>query len=383
MSTTKKATENATLHNIKKLDIQTSTETITIAKLVRNIDEAKWDTDPAYQRGYKWSPKNKHELVTSLLKGIPLPLFYLRNNGKAMEVLDGKQRSLTIYNFVKNKFAYNPGNGHLLYFNDLPKDEQREILETNIVVRYLANTNDSDAIDIFIALQNGLRIKTEEKRHSLGGSAIETIKEIYDKTEINKIHAFCRSNDYTKQETLLTKWMYLEHALKAVEYDSGADIVDDNALYNMVKNYTTEKVSPTLKNTMIKRIKSIKFAYKDVKNVLMPQLPMIYSSYLLSARLQDQYGLDEITTGNLIFAFTGYIQNLRVDYISKLKDWSYKEQYTEEEHQWYRTTMENFGKRGTAKFEVHVITQWFEAMWSRFEALYGKELKKRKTLHLF
>lgn len=86
----------------------------------------------------------------------------------------------------------------------------------------------------------------------------------------------------------------------------------------------------------------------------------------------------------MIFAFTQYVQDLRVDYISKIKDWKYKEKYTEEEHQWYRQTMENFGKRGTAKTEVHIYTQWFEAVWKRFEALYGKELtKKKKVLHLF
>ena len=98
--------EEKTLNNIEKLNIQTSMEIITISKMVRNIESGAWDTDPAYQRGYKWSPKNKHELITSLLKGIPLPLFYLRGKGDKMEVLDGKQRSLTIYNFVQNKFAY-------------------------------------------------------------------------------------------------------------------------------------------------------------------------------------------------------------------------------------------------------------------------------------
>ena len=378
-----KIAEEKTLNNIEKLDIQTSMEILTISKMVKFIEDGKWNTDPAYQRGYKWSPKNKHELITSLLKGIPLPLFYLRGNGDKFEVLDGKQRSLTIYNFVKNNFAYNPGGGQLIYFRNLSKEQQHEILETNIAVRYLFNANDSAAIDIFIALQNGQRIKTEEMRHALGGSAIETIKEIYDKTEINKIHAFSRSSDYTKHETLLTKWMYLEHVLTAVEYDKNADIIDDNALYHMVKNYTEQKVPTTLKNTIIKRVKSIKFAYKDVKNVLMPQLPMVYGSYLLAARLQDQYGLDEITTGNLIFAFTTYVQNLRIDYISKLKDWGFQEQYAEADHQWYRMTMENFGKRGTAKTEVHIYTQWFETMWKQFESLYGKELKKKKTLHLF
>ena len=376
--------EQKQLNNVQKLDISTSMEIITLSKMVKNIETGKWDTDPVYQRGYRWSPKNKHELITSLLKNIPLPLFYLRSNGDKFEVLDGKQRSLTIFNFIQNKFAYNPGDGRLIYFRNLSKEQQREILDTNITVRYLFNTNDSAAIDIFIALQNGQRIKTEEMRHALGGSAIDTIKEIYDKTEINKIRAFSKSTDYTKHETLLTKWMYLEHAVEAIDYDQNADIVDDNALYNMVKTYTEQKFPVALKNTIIKRVKSIKFAYKDVKNVLMPQLPMVYGSYLLANRLQDKYGIDEITAGNLIFAFTQYIQDLRVDYISKIKDWKYKEKYTEEEHQWYRMTMENFGKRGTAKTEVHIYTQWFEAVWKRFEALYGKELtKKKKVLHLF
>ncbi len=375
--------EQKQLNNVQKLDISTSMEIITLAKMVKNIETGKWDTDPVYQRGYRWSPKNKHELITSLLKNIPLPLFYLRSNGDKFEVLDGKQRSLTIFNFIQNKFAYNPGDGRLIYFRNLSKEQQREILDTNITVRYLFNTNDSAAIDIFIALQNGQRIKTEEMRHALGGAAIDAIKDIYEKTEINKLRAFSKSTDYTKHETLLTKWMYLEHAVNAIGYDANADIVDDNALYNMVKTYTEQSFPVALKNTIIKRVKSVKFAYKDYKNVLMPQLPMVYGSYLLAVRLQDQFKIDEITAGNLIYAFTQYVQDLRVDYIAKIKDWNYKEKYTEEEHQWYRMTMENFGKRGTAKTEVHIYTQWFEAVWKRFEALYGKELKKKKTLRLF
>lgn len=364
---------------IKPLDIMTSMEVITVSKLVKNIETEKWDTDPAYQRGYRWSPQNKRELITSLLKGIPLPLFYLRNTNKGVwEVLDGKQRSLTIYNFINNKFAYNPGGGQLIFFRNLTKEQQQTILDTNITVRYLYNTDDASAIDIFIALQNGQRIKTEEMRHALGGSAIETIKDIYEKTEINKMRAFSKSTDYTKHETLLTKFMYLEHVLDAISYDKNADIIDDNALYNMIKNYTTEKVPAAIKTSMIKRVKSIKYALKDIKNVLMPQLPMVYGSYLLAARLQDKYGFDELTTSNFIYDFVAFVQDLRADYIAKVKDWEHKNKYEEKYHQWYRATMENFGKRGTAKTEVHVYTSWFETVWEMFEQLYSKELKKSK-----
>lgn len=381
--TQKVEVKHTALSRINKLDITTSTETITISKLVKNIETGKWNTDPIYQRGYKWSPRNKHELITSLLKGIPLPLFYLRGNGNQMEVLDGKQRSLTIYNFVQNKFAYNPGGGELLFFRNLPKEQQQEILETNITIRYLLNASDSAAIDIFIALQNGQRIKAEEMRHALGGSAIEVIKEICDKTDFKKLHAFSRSTDYIKHETILTKFMYLEHVLGAIDYDKNADIIDDNSLYNMIKNYTDKKISIEMKNSIIKRVKSVKYALKDIKNVLMPQLPMVYGSYLLAARLQDKYNKTELQAGDMIFNFVNFIQELRLDYIAKLKDWSYESKFDESEHQWYRSTMENFGKRGTAKTEVHVYTQWFESVWNKFEEKYKKELTKKKTLHLF
>lgn len=376
----KKSTNDSNgVFGVVPLEITTAIEAITISKMVKNVESGKWDTDPAYQRGYKWSPKNKRELITSLLKGIPLPLFYLRNttNG-TLEVLDGKQRCLTIYNFINNKFAYNPGGGRLIFFRNLTKEQQQNILDTNIAVRYLYNTDDASAIDIFIALQNGQRIKTEEMRHALGGNAIATIKEIFDKTNIGQLKAFSRSADYTKHETLITKFMYLEHIFDALSYDKNADIIDDNALYNMVKNYTDKKVPTNIKNQVIKRIKSICYALKDVKNVVMPQMPMIYGTYLLAARLQDKYGMDELTASDFVYKFVQYVTDLRIDYISKIKNWEQKSRYEEKAHQWYRLTMENFGKRGTAKTEVHVYSVWFEAVWEHFESMYSSELKKSK-----
>lgn len=377
MSKAKKIDITSGVNGIAPLEITTAIEAITISRMVKNIETEKWDVNPEYQRGYRWSPKNKHELITSLLKGIPLPLFYLRNTGHSTaEVLDGKQRCLTICNFVNNKFAYNPGGGRLIYFRNLSKEQQQNILDTNIAIRYLYNTDDSAAIDIFIALQNGQRIRTEEMRHALGGHAISTIRTIFDKTEINKLKAFSRSADYTKHETLLTKFLYLEHVIDAISYDKNADIIDDNALYNMVKNYTNKKVPTDIVNRTIKRIKSIKYALKDIKNVLMPQFPMVYGTYLLAARLQDKYGMSELEASDYIYKFVNYIQELRVDYIAKIKDWNFKQKYPEADHHWYRITMENFGKRGTAKSETHIYTMWFEAVWEKFEDKYKKELKK-------
>ena len=364
---------------INKLSLQTSESTITISKLVKNIDSGLWDTDPEYQRDYRWRPILKNELVTSLLKGIPLPLFYLRNKDGIYEVLDGKQRSITIYNFVKNKFAYNMGNGKLLYFRNLPKQEQEEILETNITVRYLTNTSDDDAIDVFIALQNGQRMRTEEVRHSLGGNAIEVIRDIIlTDTDFMKCNAFCKGRNYTKYETVMTKFMYLEHIMSG---GVASDLMNDNSLYNMIKAYTTMPFDQKLKDTLKNRVEIIIEAYKDIKNVLMPQLPMTYASYLLVATLQNEGTLSDAEISNKLRQFADYVKDLRVDYIEAVKDYDYKKVFTEDEHRWYKMTMENFGKRGTAKAEVHVYTEWFQSVWNQFLSKFP--LPKRKKLSLF
>jgi hypothetical protein len=222
-------------------------------------------------------------------------------------------------------------------------------------------------------------MKTEEIRHSLGGSAIESIKQIIDDTEFLKCNAFCRGRDYTKNETIMTKFMYLEHILWG---SITSDIMNDNSLYNMVKTYTTQTVSPAMINTIERRISVLISAFEGTKNVLMPQLPMLYCSYLLAAHLQDNATLTDTEIATRIKLFADYVKDLRTDFISAIKDYDHVKEFTEDEHRWYKMTMENFGKRGTAKSEVHIYTEWFKTVLDQYESKFGKNAKK-KTLKLF
>lgn len=368
---------------VQKLNVQTSNDIITIEKLVKNVSSGLWDTDPEYQRQYKWKPREKRELITSLLKGVPLPLFYLRAKGNKYEVLDGKQRSLTIHGFITNKISYNIGNGKTIYWRNLPETEKREILSSTVTVRFLMNTSDADAVDIFVALQNGERIKTEEIRHALGGSAIENIKQIIDDTDFKKCNAFCRGGNYTKNETIITKFMYLEHILSG---NVTSDIMDDNSLYNMVKTYVDQDMQPAMVDTIKKRVETLVDIYKDVKNPLTPQLPMTYASYLLVAQLQDSGTLSDAQIANKMRDFADYVRDLRTDYLVVNQDPAREKHYTEKEYQWYRTSVDNFGKRGTAKSGVHIFTDWFPTIYKHFEEKFmpkTEEPKKRKVLTLF
>lgn len=79
-----------------------SFEEITISELISWIDSKKVDLNPSYQRNFIWSPKDQQSLMDSILLGYPLPNFFVYEmpNGK-LEMVDGQQRSKTIYRFFE------------------------------------------------------------------------------------------------------------------------------------------------------------------------------------------------------------------------------------------------------------------------------------------
>jgi uncharacterized protein with ParB-like and HNH nuclease domain len=68
--------------------------------------------NPEYQRGTVWTKAQKKRLVDSVLRGYPLPLFYLHHIKKVVagipredfEVIDGQQRINALYEFMEGAF---------------------------------------------------------------------------------------------------------------------------------------------------------------------------------------------------------------------------------------------------------------------------------------
>ncbi|MCH5161872.1 MAG: DUF262 domain-containing protein [Clostridiales bacterium] len=73
---------------------------------------------PAFQRNYVWDIKSASKLIESIIIGLPIPQLFLYEKEKnKFLVIDGQQRLLSIYFFVKQKFP-----------TDLGKRKLREIL---------------------------------------------------------------------------------------------------------------------------------------------------------------------------------------------------------------------------------------------------------------
>src|ERR1022692_5043 len=60
---------------------------------------------PGFQRNYVWDIKRASKLIESLIIGLPVPQVFLYEEGRnSFLVIDGQQRLMTMYYFIKQRF---------------------------------------------------------------------------------------------------------------------------------------------------------------------------------------------------------------------------------------------------------------------------------------
>jgi uncharacterized protein with ParB-like and HNH nuclease domain len=96
--------EDDETYEFKDYDV-TSTPNDFNTKTIIDFIESGLFKIPGFQRNYVWDIKRASKLIESLIIGLPIPQVYLYEEEKnSYLVIDGQQRLLTIYFFVKKKF---------------------------------------------------------------------------------------------------------------------------------------------------------------------------------------------------------------------------------------------------------------------------------------
>lgn len=86
--------------------IRVNQERFSIYELYRKYKKQQLVLDVEFQRKYVWDTKQKSELIESILMGLPLPIFYFKQqNNSTYVVVDGKQRLSALFDFLDNKFV--------------------------------------------------------------------------------------------------------------------------------------------------------------------------------------------------------------------------------------------------------------------------------------
>ncbi len=130
----------------------------TIKELMTLIESNRIDLKPYYQRNEIWSKNDQQDLIDSIIKGYPLPNFFIyKKNDFEFEMVDGQQRSKTIFKFYSNQIIN--ANGKLFEEIDMFK-----FLDYKLSITIITDITSPKELEGFYVLVNkkGKHLTTPE-----------------------------------------------------------------------------------------------------------------------------------------------------------------------------------------------------------------------------
>lgn len=113
---------------ITEYDITSSPNDFNVSTLISFLDSGAIILPP-YQRNYTWDKARASKLIESLLLGLPVPqLFLYEESRNRFAILDGQQRLMSLYFFVKGRF---PRKEKRMYLREI--FEEKGIFPTHIL----------------------------------------------------------------------------------------------------------------------------------------------------------------------------------------------------------------------------------------------------------
>lgn len=242
----------------KILKIEGASITWTCKQIAKMIEGEKINFRNIVQRSFVWEKHRMSELVWSIIMGYPIPPIYAeRGNSdnekvKIYDVLDGQQRSTTIYKFLNNEFAltqlkpipYLDENGNEqeiditgLKFSELEEELQDIIKDATVTVKYFDHLGQSQKAEMFRRLNNGKPLST--KARTLASSKdIEGLLDVGSHKLFEEMLTE-KSRANKNQAVLVMKaWSMLNLNIKEVSFASK----DFNPMIEETKITDTEKL---------------------------------------------------------------------------------------------------------------------------------------------
>lgn len=262
------------------------------------------------QRGDVWNLAKKTNLIESFLcqdEGFIIPpLFAIEKNiddSNVFELGDGKQRTLTIVNFINNQYKL----GKLSYkgmdlskkrFAELTPDLQDKLLKATIAVIATPFVSDSQVQEVFTRLNDGEKLRPIEKLRA------KLAKELPFLTEITNSSFFIETLRYKESERKRFADIDLALSILMQEYSLGTDL-NVKSKEKFAKDLT-EKIE--LKDDFKKKIISkldymnkifveAKISDKEkklVENVVLSNPNRIIMYMILEDCIQEEYDLQDI-----------------------------------------------------------------------------------------
>jgi Protein of unknown function DUF262 len=147
----------------------------TIAEYCQQMREKSIIVNHDYQRSDKvWPPVAKSYLIETVLLGFPIPKLSLyqttdlKTRRTTKEIVDGQQRSQTIFDFLEGEFRISgkgPFGGKI--FNQLEENEQQQFVSYALTVDLFVNATRDEIRQVFRRMNSyTVPLNPQEQRHA-------------------------------------------------------------------------------------------------------------------------------------------------------------------------------------------------------------------------
>lgn len=254
------------------------------------------DIRPPYQREFIYKDKQRDAVVNTVIEKLPLNVMYwaVRNDGD-FEIIDGQQRTISICQYIKGKFAYKN-----LYFSNLQNDLRRSILDYAITI-YLCRGTDSERLAWFKIINiAGEKLADQELRNAVySGPWLSDAKRYFSK---NGCSAYAIGHEYLKGSYI--RQDYLETSIGWISNGNIEDYMsqhqqDPNA--NALWRYFQDAISWIKTTFVIKRERFMKgvawgMLYNAFKN-------KVYDTHILEMKIAKLILDDDVTNKRGIYPY--------------------------------------------------------------------------------
>lgn len=268
-----------------------------------------------YQRSYVWTKYQKKELIDSILDNFPIGVLVLwKHKQNEIEILDGQQRVKTIESYLSGDKNI-PGRP----FNKLGTNRQAEFYGYKIpYLRLDQSLTREDVSDIFVRLQEGIRLSLGEKLYAFRGNFRDAFVNAYF-SDYDKSF-FERINDWRfKSRALAAMLLALE-----LETDFEKGIFPELRYLNF-KKINFEYKKKKIPSAVLKRYNAnLQFLGKYMYGMLgrlKPQDivgPYLLVSYFKRHKVNEKY--QGIIFKNFMMEFQGDLQKFSLVKPKKPKD---------------------------------------------------------------
>lgn len=123
------------------------------------------DFAPEYQRDRVWDAKDQELLLDSIFMGADIGKFVFRHRSTeewlqdnvSYEIVDGKQRLLTLLDYYENRFAYKG-----VYYNDLHPRDKITFENASVTVAEIECFDKTQVLKVFLMVNRGGRPVSDE-----------------------------------------------------------------------------------------------------------------------------------------------------------------------------------------------------------------------------